>query len=717
MTISSATRKAGPFTGNSSTTVFPFAFKVFTTADVEVTLSDGITETQLVLASDYSVSLNADQNANPGGSITYPLSGASLDSSHTLTLTGDILELQPASIQNQGGFYPKVFEDAFDRCVILVQQLRELANRSLSFPVSDAGTPSQLPTKAARANNLLGFDINGNPTAYIPSSQSAAGVFATLATSIGATLLGWIQPLTGAIARTIAAKLYDTVCIADFGVVAGTGTDQTAKIQAALDSGHKIINGIEGVLNITQLLVRGNDIDFSCKGMVLNCTSTTVFCAIGTVENFHGIKLHDFQLQGACTSEPGGQMAPAPLRGIVDGVIAAGNAHTAINYVAENVFERLHVTGATPGTNGFNLGIQLNTANYSSIKDCVIDSIYGTNSSFGYAIVCNGVYKTVSDNRLLSTIPGQGRHAVYLTNRPVSCKVIDNYCNGFQNEAITSNTSSPSRDLLIDGNTCENCLLTGTGTTAAVIDINAPFSKVTNNTITGTTTGSNVAGIGVVNANYSVVSGNTINGTAQHAVYITGSNFVSVHDNIIVNPDSAGTGNYGGIEIIQSVGVDVHNNKIIGLSTYRFGVRINLTATVSNNCQIFDNEITGSYSVDVENEFADPTNVTRRPVHEPRTISYAPGATSISLAQNVQTVLGIANSGPVSITTFPDAVPGQPVDLCFFDTNTTITRTNVKLAGGVSFVSSVDSVLRLKCTNIASGVPQYIETGRVVSAT
>ena len=33
MTINSSTRIAGPYTGNGSTTAFPFSFKVFTTAD------------------------------------------------------------------------------------------------------------------------------------------------------------------------------------------------------------------------------------------------------------------------------------------------------------------------------------------------------------------------------------------------------------------------------------------------------------------------------------------------------------------------------------------------------------------------------------------------------------------------------------------------------------------------------------------------------------
>ncbi|MDE1154418.1 MAG: hypothetical protein PW735_01665 [Acidobacteriaceae bacterium] len=79
MTISSTTRRAGPFAGNGVTTVFPFAFKVFAKTDVSVAVVDSQgNQTALTLDSDYSVALNADQNANPGGNITYPISGTAL---------------------------------------------------------------------------------------------------------------------------------------------------------------------------------------------------------------------------------------------------------------------------------------------------------------------------------------------------------------------------------------------------------------------------------------------------------------------------------------------------------------------------------------------------------------------------------------------------------------------------------------------------------------
>ena len=72
MTIASSTRKAGPFTGDDASTVFAFSFKVFSASDLYVVKAVAATgaETVLTLTTDYTVSLNADQNNSPGGTVT-----------------------------------------------------------------------------------------------------------------------------------------------------------------------------------------------------------------------------------------------------------------------------------------------------------------------------------------------------------------------------------------------------------------------------------------------------------------------------------------------------------------------------------------------------------------------------------------------------------------------------------------------------------------------
>lgn len=168
MTISSTTRKAGPFDGNGVTTSFPFTFKVFAAADLRVvrTTPSGV-ESDLTLNSDYSVTLNGDQDANPGGTVTYPISGSPLPADWRLTLIGDIDYLQPTDITNGGGFYPQVIENALDRNVMLIQQVAEEAGRSIRVAVSDDTTSGlELPAQASRADKVLGFDANGDFRVY-----------------------------------------------------------------------------------------------------------------------------------------------------------------------------------------------------------------------------------------------------------------------------------------------------------------------------------------------------------------------------------------------------------------------------------------------------------------------------------------------------------------------------------------------------------------------
>jgi hypothetical protein len=163
MTISSTNRKAGPFVGNDTATVFPFAFKVFTAADVEVVRLNVATtvETVLALTTDYTVSLNTDQNANPGGSIT--LVAGALATGFNLVVTSDIGNLQPTDLTNQGGFYPDVINDALDRATIQIQQLQEGLDRAAQLPITSSEDAAALVADIVRlADSADNLDIDAN---------------------------------------------------------------------------------------------------------------------------------------------------------------------------------------------------------------------------------------------------------------------------------------------------------------------------------------------------------------------------------------------------------------------------------------------------------------------------------------------------------------------------------------------------------------------------
>lgn len=169
MTISATTRRAGPYLGNGAATSFAFAFKVFAAADVSVAIADssGI-ETVLVQNSDYSVSLNANQDTSPGGTITYPITGSALPVGSRLVIVGDLDLDQPLDIPAGGNFSPTAIESEFDRIVMQVQQVQESTSRALHVPVS-SGVDTELPTPAA--NQVIAWDATGTALENISLSN------------------------------------------------------------------------------------------------------------------------------------------------------------------------------------------------------------------------------------------------------------------------------------------------------------------------------------------------------------------------------------------------------------------------------------------------------------------------------------------------------------------------------------------------------------------
>lgn len=161
MTVSNTVRKAGPFVGNGVTTAFPFTFKVLAASDLVVTKQTvaGVISV-LVLNSNYTVTLNPNQETSPGGSVTYN----SLALNEKLSITTNISPTQPVDITVGTGFYPPIVEGAFDRAVLLIQQLIERVSRTLRIPVTDTGTINELPVASLRANKALIFDASGQPT-------------------------------------------------------------------------------------------------------------------------------------------------------------------------------------------------------------------------------------------------------------------------------------------------------------------------------------------------------------------------------------------------------------------------------------------------------------------------------------------------------------------------------------------------------------------------
>ena len=214
MTITTQNRTAGPFAGNGVTAVFPFTFKVFQASDLKVVQRVDSTEaeTTLLLNSNYTVAINPNQNANPGGTVTLT---SPLAVGLTLTITTELEYLQQTDLTNQGGFYPQVVTNAFDRLTIFTQQLLAGLNRSLKYPLSDSGINPTLPGKNALRGNVLAFhESTGRPVAG--PSIAAIG---TVANSNAAIL-------------TVANNIADVNTVADNIADVNTVADNIADVNA-----------------------------------------------------------------------------------------------------------------------------------------------------------------------------------------------------------------------------------------------------------------------------------------------------------------------------------------------------------------------------------------------------------------------------------------------------------------------------------------------------
>jgi hypothetical protein len=156
MTISSTTVK-NSYSGNSSTTVFAYTFKIFADSDIQVIIRSSTgTETTKTITTHYTVS--GAGNAN-GGSVTFltaPVTG------ETVVLIRNVPQTQAIDYIANDPFPAETHEEGLDRATMTIQQMQEEINRSIKLSKTNTITSTEFTVAAAdRANKILAFDSTG----------------------------------------------------------------------------------------------------------------------------------------------------------------------------------------------------------------------------------------------------------------------------------------------------------------------------------------------------------------------------------------------------------------------------------------------------------------------------------------------------------------------------------------------------------------------------
>lgn len=187
--------------------------------------------------------------------------------------------------------------------------------REEGVPMFDAG---------ALITDLSGTDgatMVGTPTGTVQDDIDAANAglaarptTAALASPTGSAGLGFIQP--DGVSRSAQAKLRDTVCVKDFGAIGDGVTDDTAAIQAAINSGAEKIHVPKGTYLFTPpLAVNFSDISLVGEGIGDSVLKPTAVAEpaihVGRGANVSGFTLEHIYIQGNSTCTAGLELGVA----------------------------------------------------------------------------------------------------------------------------------------------------------------------------------------------------------------------------------------------------------------------------------------------------------------------------------------------------------------------------------------------------------------------
>ena len=279
--------------------------------------------------------------------------------------------------------------------------------------------------------NIFANQSGPIPLSELDSNFAAVPTSAVLAASTGSTLVGTTNGGTGSVTRTVASKLNDTVSVKDFGAVGNGITNDTAAIQAAMDSGAFVINFPAGIYKISAAI----NIN---AAMIINGSGTTAtqivtYNATANMFNIntaYSVEFNDLKLVTAVTQTAGA---------FINGPSAVINGFTKLN--------RCHFASCFNGFNAVNIV-------FFQVNDC-----YFANYRSNAIVVSSPLSPDTGVSTITSSIFDAGTNAstAILQKSSGGLRVLNNYFihGAYHYTGSFDEPSTATSDLIILGNIFE----------------------------------------------------------------------------------------------------------------------------------------------------------------------------------------------------------------------------------------------------------------------
>lgn len=582
MTVSSELNRK-EYAGNGVTTAFATSPVIFFDAsDLEVydVLDSTGVATLKTITTHYTVSGGAGSTGTVT-MLTAPASG------HTLVIVRSLPLTQADDFVQNDASDAEVLEDALDRQTMVSQQLQARVDRSIRLPDGDvSGADTELPTPTALT--VPGWNAAGTGMTNYPVQTGTSLV--DLAASTGSSLVGHIASGTGAVARTVQAKLRDAVSVLDFiptalhaGIVARTNaTDLTAYIQAAIDA----IGADGGLLYFPagKYLIKSGLLPLAFQTLegprsTVTTDGAVIFCDNSDVDMLH-FTAGDWMVRGLVLQH---NADTAPGTG---SIVVLGTATSALTsggliedcrlYSApQAAIDMRHAGDTIIRGNGFEsnvIGIRATngsgtTANDIRVKDNIFYSnSYDLDAAYGvrWQIEANLFQLTTNQPIIFTSSGGQAIISGNIFDRvggPVKLagtglnKIDDNiFLSGLNYGIHLSGTVNYNT---VSGNILYNGSQTSTNTTDAIIlDTNADHNRIVNNIVlSGYRYGVNVSAAGVTNT---VIKDNGLHSLGTNAINNSGTGTIIRNNEGYVTENSGSSSiTSGSTSVVVTHGLNV----------------------------------------------------------------------------------------------------------------------------------------------------------------